>query len=152
MRVDHSSGFSLIIPEGWKITEDPTSDIAVIALAPPDASGFSRNIVATVGPLEPEWDDITRWQHTAADALVGEFDDAQLIDVITEDDAFRQLISYVADGHALTLEQWAWRWERPDGVYAMSLSATTPTLAFAEHIDESAGIRASWYATAGEQE
>lgn len=159
MRVDHSSGFTIQVPNDWQVVEDPSPEIAVAALAPPDESGFSRNVTLTVGPLAPEWYDARAWQQAAVEKLLTALEDAQLIDVIIDDDgaddAFRQVITYVVDGRALVLEQWGRNWERSgtdeSQRYGVTVSATTPVLQYPVHVDEMTQIAWSVYPTGEEQ-
>lgn len=145
MLIEHESGFRILIPDDWHVETDPSEAIAVAALAPPDVSGFSRNIVVTSGPLTPDWPEPAAWQRTAAEALANALHDAQLIDRDVEQRGFRHLISYATEDRAMCLEQWAQFIEVPgegeeSRAIAVTVSATTPALVFADHAEEMNGI------------
>lgn len=147
MRTKPTPAPTIRVPEDWHIERDPSPEIALVALAPPDRTGFSRNIVLTIGPMTQEWRDAGRWQRTAAEAILSALGDAQLIDASVEEDGFRQLISYVAEGRALTLEQWATIHSAGSdaeggnqNLTAVTVSATTPTLAYPDHAEEMCDI------------
>ena len=144
MRIHHPLGFTIDVPHGWKSEVDPSSDIAAVAIAPPDELGFQKNAILTVGDLEGEWLDPARWQEEAARLLLEQLDDPRLIDVVSDEDSFRHLITYVRDGRVLTLERWGWQWPGPEGMRGVTLSVTTTTIDYAEFRDDADTIRASW--------
>lgn len=146
MRVDHGQGFTIGVPEGWKVMLDPSPEVAMVALAPPDSSGFSRNVTVTGGSSLPEFSDLETWRQAANAALVQALEDFQLIDVYFEPEggSFRQLISYVSEGRALTLEQWVHIWDRHGEPWGATVSVTIPTLSYATFVDEATEIAGSW--------
>ena len=139
---EHPAGFVLDVPREWEVVHDPTADVALWALAP-EVQGFRPNVVVTVGPSAQQ--PPAAWQPAAVEGLREKLEDLQLLDTAYRADGFRQLLAYVQQGRALTLEQWAWRWQRADGTARdVTLSATVPTLAYDEYADAFADVAASW--------
>lgn len=151
MEVNHSMGFLMAFPDEWKVIQDPGEEVALVGVAPPDESGFSRNVVVTVNLSGDVRGHMDAWHEVTLEALTSALHDAQLIDKVVTDDSFRRLISYFDELRALTLEQWFWLWRVADDVYAVSISATTPTLQYGQCVDEMTSIAWSWAPTTGEQ-
>lgn len=144
---EFAPGYAIAPPDDWRVDHDPSPEVSLVALAPPDPAGFSRSVVVTVGPISPEWRDAAKWQRTACEAIITALDDAHLIDSEVQQSGFRQLISYIAERRALTLEQWATIWPAEEGVaragetpIAITVSATTPTLNYPDHASEMCDI------------
>ncbi len=144
LRAEHSLGFTLDAPDSWEAVHDPSPGVALALLAP-EAAAFRPNVVATVGPTTAESGDLGAWQRAAADGLGESVDDFQLLDAEVDEGGFRQLAAYVDAHRSLTLEQWAWRWQRPGhDTLDVTLSATVPTLLYDVMADELATVAASW--------
>jgi hypothetical protein len=146
MNVRHELGFTLEFPDDWHITQNPSPDIALVGTAPPDETGFSRNIAVTVGTAGNYGNSMDAWHEDTLEPLVNGLDDAQLIDKNVESDSFRRLISYVAGTRAVTLEQWVRLWNSGGRVLGVTISATTPSLDYPSYSEEMNDIAWSWAA------
>lgn len=144
MRVDHTLGFSLSLPAGWRVISDPSPEVLIVGYAPPDATGFSRNVTVSGGLCPPAWHDPAAWQEASVRGLWEILEEPQLLDAVCDGDSVRQLISYVKDQRCLTVEQWMLTWQKQNELYSVTISFTTPTLQYGRYADEATAIAGSW--------
>lgn len=108
----HSTGaFSVPVPAGWELTEDPSPAVAAVLRAPHDGWAFRANAVVTIDALAPVMT-LRDWSLGTEHLLRRTLVDYHLLDLehVQIDDlpGVRRLAHHTAPGgHAVTVEQWA---------------------------------------------
>jgi hypothetical protein len=119
-----TAGFSVALPPGWELAEDPEPGIAMVAIEPAGRSPFRTNVVVTIEAL-PAGADLERWRARTESALARGLRSYVLLDVeMSERDGhgiLHRLASHVREDRGpITVEQWT----VIDGERALTLTAS----------------------------
>lgn len=133
--------FSVTIPTGWQILDEPRVALPLVAVEPQRLEAFRANLVVTVSSL-PQDMTLRDWQmgtdvllpETLRDYLLLDLEHVELDGV----PGVRRLYCHVASGFAVTGEQWAVR----HGDRGIALSVTVATVDWDAAADELAACAA----------
>ena len=149
MRFDLSHGYVIDLPDSWNVARDPDAGAELIGAVDISLAGFVPNIVVSFSALDAVADaSIELWQKQSVAQLNEHLHDLLLIDYMLQEDAFRQVLTYVLDNRSLTLEQWVTR-DTEAGV-GVTVSATVPTLNYLDFVEQMTAI--AWSLEKGSDE
>ncbi|MGH8793272.1 MAG: hypothetical protein ACRDXX_11580 [Stackebrandtia sp.] len=129
------AGFTLALPVGWELRENPQPNVSLIVFEPETSDGFRANAVVTVEEL-PEELDLESWQHSSDELLEHAFGEYILIDrehiEVDGQSVVRRLAHHAGeDTGSVTMEQWA----TVDGDKGYTFTTSVSTMAYDSHAD-----------------